>query len=367
MKQRQKYILYAAIPVVLAGSIIGYNKLFNKPEINEEPTSRPAGQGNRGGGGGGRALPVSVYIAEYMTSDEGKLAIGTLTPNERVDVVSELSGRVTEINFREGELVRKGTILVKLNDDELVAQLVKAEYQYKLIEQRLERQKILLERDAVSREDYDKVLTEFNVLKQDIEQLKIRIEKMKVRAPFDGMIGFRDVSLGAFLQPNTKISTLVDVANLKLEFAIPEKYINDVKSGSSVSFTVEGTGKTFSARVYAVDPQVEVKTRTLMLRARYTNTGLMLKPGMSAKVSFSTTAGANNIYVPNQAVVPDVKGRSVWVMKGGKAELVQVQSGTRTADMLEILGGLERGDTIITTGLMQLRPGIQVSPQTIMN
>lgn len=104
-----------------------------------------------------------------------------------------------------------------------------------------------------------------------------------------------------------------------------------------------------------------------MLRARYTNTGLMLKPGMSAKVSFSTTAGANNIYVPNQAVVPDVKGRSVWVMKGGKAELVQVQSGTRTADMLEILGGLERGDTIITTGLMQLRPGIQVSPQTIMN
>ena len=365
MKQRQKYILYAAIPVVLAASVIGYNKLFNKPVINEESTSRPGGQGNKGGGG--RALPVSVYIAKYMTSDEGRLAIGTLTPNERVDVVSELSGMVTEINFREGELVRKGTVLVKLNDDELVSQLVKAEYQYKLIEQRLERQKILLERDAVSREDYDKVLTEFNVLKQDIEQLKIRIEKMKVRAPFDGVIGFRDVSLGAFLQPNTKISTLVDIASLKLEFAIPEKYINDVKSGSSVSFTVEGSGKTFSAKVYAVDPQVEVKTRTLMLRARYANSGLMLKPGMSAKVSFSTTEGANNIYVPNQAVVPDVKGRSVWVLRGGKAELVQVQSGTRTADMLEILGGIERGDTIITTGLMQLRTGIQVSPQSTMN
>ncbi|MDD2491975.1 MAG: efflux RND transporter periplasmic adaptor subunit [Bacteroidales bacterium] len=366
MKQRQKYILYAAIPVVLALSIIGYNKIFNKPVINEEIlTSQSAGK-NRAAGEG-RALPVSVYIAEYMTADEGRLAIGSLTPNERVDVVSELSGRVIEINFREGELVRRGDILVRLNDDELVAQFVKAEYQYKLIEQRLERQKILLERDAVSREDYDKVLTEFNVLKQDIEQLKIRIEKMKVRAPFDGVIGFRDVSLGAFLQPNTRISTLVDVANLKLEFAIPEKYINDVKSGSSVTFTVEGTSKIFSAKVYAVDPQVDIKTRTLMLRARYVNTGMLLKPGMSAKVSFSTSEGESNIYVPNQAVVPDVKGRSVWVLKNGRAELVQVQSGTRTADMLEILGGLQKGDTVITTGLMQLRPGIQVSPQTIMN
>ncbi|OJV20696.1 MAG: hypothetical protein BGO30_05055 [Bacteroidetes bacterium 41-46] len=366
MKQRQKYTLYAAIPAVLALSLIGYNKIFNKPVINEGGASTQTPQGNRGGGSG-RVLPVSVFIAEYMTADEGRLAIGTLTPNERVDVVSELSGRVTEINFREGELVKRGDILVRLNDDELVAQLVRAEYQYKLIEQRLERQKILLERDAVSREDYDKVLTEFNVLKQDIEQLKIRIEKMKVRAPFDGVVGFRDVSLGAFLQPNTKISTLVDVANLKLEFAIPEKYINDIKSGSSVTFTVEGTSSVFRASVYAIDPQVDIKTRTLMLRARYINSGMRLKPGMSAKVSFSTSEGANNIYVPNQAVVPDVKGRSVWVLRGGKAELVQVQSGTRTADMLEILGGLQRGDTVITTGLMQLRPGIQVSPQSIMN
>lgn len=366
MKQRQKYILYAAIPAVLVLSIIGYNKLFNKPVINDNPDAQGKGTAKKDGGGGGRALPVSVFIAENMTTDEGRLAIGTLTANEKVDIVSEQSGRVTQINFQEGQILKRDDILVRLNDDELVVQLVKAEFQSKLLEQRLERQKILLEKDAVSREDYDKVLTEYNVLKQDIEQLKIRIEKMKVRAPFDGVIGFRDVSLGAFLQPNTRISTLVDIANLKIEFAIPEKYINDIKAGSQVSFTVEGTAKRFNARVYAIDPQVDVKTRTVMIRARYANTGMLLKPGMSAKISFSTTEGVHNIYVPNQAVVPDVKGRSVWVMKNGKAVLVPVQTGTRTADMLEILGGIERGDTIITTGIMQLRPGIPVSPQSIM-
>lgn len=364
MKNRQKYILYAAIPAVLVLSVYGYNKIFNKSQLDESG-SAPAGARSeeRRGGGGGRSLPVSVHIANYMSGEEGRLAIGTLVANEKIDVVSELSGRVTEINFKEGELVRKGKILLKLNDDELVSQLVKAEYQNTLLEQRLGRQKILLEKDAVSREDYDKVLTEYNVLRQDIEQLKIRIEKMKVRAPFDGVIGFRNISLGAFLQPNSKISTLVDIASLKLEFSIPEKYINDVKPGNKVVFTVEGMSNKFNAQIYAIEPEIDLKTRTSMLRAKYVNSGMRLKPGMSAKVAYSMTQGAESIYVPNQSVVPDVKGRSVWVVKEGKAALVPVQTGSRTADMLEILSGIEAGDTVITTGLMQLREGIQVSPQ----
>ena len=366
MKKKHKIFLYVSIPVVVIASVLIYNTLTNKPNLNAE-NSAPAksGPGGQRSGGAGKSLPVSVYIAEFMSREDGRMTMGTLMANERVDVVSELSGRVTAINFREGQFVRKGEILIRLNDDELLTQLTKAEYQYTLLGQRLGRQKILLEKDAVSREEYDGVLTEYNVLKQDIEQLRIKIEKMKIRAPFDGVLGFREISTGAFLQPGSKISTLVDVASLKLEFSIPEKYINDIKSGENVIFTIEGMSNKFSAKIYAIDPEVELKTRTVMLRALYKNSSFKLKPGMSAKVTVNSANGAQNIYVPNQSVVPDVKGRSVWMLKEGKATLVPVQTGTRTADMLEVLSGIERGDTIITTGLMQLREGISVTPTNI--
>ncbi len=365
MKKSQKILLYISIPALLAVSLIVYNTVIRKSDIESagpQGSSPAPSDSQRGGQGGGRSLPVSVYIAEKMEREDGSVRIGNLVARERVELVSELSGRVTQINFREGQHVKRGDILVKLNDDELQVQLRRAEYQYTLLEQRLERQRILLEKDAVSREDYDKVLTEYNVLKQDIEQLKIRIEKMLVRAPFDGVVGFRDISLGAFLQPNSKISTLVDIATLIVEVAIPEKYISDRLLGNDIVFNVEGMSRDFRANVYAIDPQIDVRTRTIMIRARYDNRSSMLRPGMSARVSLNTGAGEKNLYVPNQAVVPDVRGRSVWVMKGSKATLVPVQTGNRTVDMLEILSGIQPGDTIITTGLMQLREGLTVMP-----
>ncbi len=367
MKMTQKILLYISIPVLLVLSFFIYNSLFRRPQINNTGSqgeslslSQPQNQGGRAGGA--RNLPVSVYIAEEMAREDGSMRIGNLVANERVDIVSELSGRVTEINFREGQSVKKGDILIKLNDDELLVQLTKAEYQYLLLEQRLGRQRILLEKDAVSREDFDKVLTEYNVLKQDIEQLKIRIEKMKVRAPFDGIVGFRDISLGAFLQPNSKITNLVDIANLIVEVAIPEKYVNDRLAGSELVFNVEGSSNDYKARIYAVDPQIDIRTRTIIIRARYNNRSGQLRPGMSARVTLNTGGGAMNVYVPNQAVVPDVKGRSVWLMRSGKATLISVMTGSRTADMLEVLSGIEKGDTVITTGLMQLREGVSVTP-----
>lgn len=288
------------------------------------------------------------------------MRLGTLVANEKVQVMSELSGRVTAVNFDEGQFIRKGTVLVKLNDDELLTQLSRAEYQYTLLEQRLERQKVLLEKDAVSREDYDKVQTEFNVLKQDIAELNIRIGKMKIKAPFDGVIGFRQVSEGAFLQPGSKIADLVDVAKLKLEFSIPEKYIGSRLVGTKADFTVEGVSRTFQASIYAMDPQIDVATRTILLRALYDNKGGLLKPGMSARVSIRTGSDQRSLFVPSQAVVPDVNGRFVWLLKGGKAFRSNVQAGNRTTDKLEITAGVEEGDTLITTGIMQLKEGMPV-------
>lgn len=363
MKKSQKYLLYLSIPALFALAFFAYNSFIKDKEVatigqNKSKSAAPSVRQ-------AKSLPASVHIAELMAREDGFLRIGNLVANERVEMVNEQAGRVISINFQEGQFVKKGQLLIKLNDDELQVQLRKAEYQHALLQERLERQRILLEKDAVSREDYDKVLTEFNVLKQDIEQLKIRIDKMHVTAPFDGVVGFRDVSLGAFLQINSKITTLVDIANLIVEVAIPEKYVMDKLSGATVIFNVEGMVNNFSATIYAVDPQVDVNTRTIMVRARYKNSNNLLRPGMSAKVMLKTGAQDINVYVPNQAVVPVVNGRSVWVLKNGKAKFVPVQTGNRTADMLEILSGIERGDTVITTGLMQLREGIAVTPVNI--
>lgn len=363
MKKIEKYLLYISIPVIFILAFFIYNSLFKEKEAILADTKKS--QASPQLGRRARVLPVSVHIAELMAREDGFLRIGNLVANEKVDIVSEQSGRVVSINFKEGQFVKKGTVLVKLNDDELQVQLKKAQYQHTLLEERLERQRILLEKDAVSREDYDKVLTEFNVLKQDIEQLKIRIEKMHIIAPFNGVVGFRDVSLGAFLQPDYKITTLVDVAKLIVEVAIPEKYVLDKLYGETINFTVEGMIDNFSAVIYAIDPQIDVNTRTIMVRARYNNSNNLLRPGMSAKVMLNTGSKDFNVYVPNQAVVPDVNGRSVWLYKSGKATFVPVQTGNRTADMLEILSGVEEGDTIITTGLMQLREGISVSASNL--
>ncbi len=365
MKAAHKYILYLSIPLLLIIAFIFYKSFIIKGEGShiKEGDAKKEKSGRRGGGS--KSLPVSVFIAVFHHSEEGLMSPGTLVSNDKVEMASELSGRVISINFKEGQFVRKGSVLVKLNDDELQSQLTRAKYQYTLLEQKLERQKILLDKEAVSREEYDQVSTEFNLLKQDIEQLEIKIAKMKIKAPFDGVIGFRNISLGALLLPNSKVATIVDLANLVLEFSIPEKYISNQLLGSKVSFTVGGMSRIFSAVIYAIDPEIDLKTRSIMLRARYNNRDGALRPGMFAKVSMNANKKVDNIYLPNESIVSNVKGRSVWIVKNGNAEMKDVITGTRTVDMMEILSGVDKGDTIITSGLMQLREGMSVIPTNI--
>ncbi len=380
MKTFQKYFTYLIIVLVTVVAVYLYNSVTNKPKINEENSEKVGRDGGnksgkdgaagdkkdnksqRGQGGGGRVLPVSFYIADYEKNNGGLLGLGSLVAKERVDLVSEVSGRVIDIRFKEGEFVRRGTVLVKLNDDELQTQLKRAQYQYGLLKEKLERQKILLNKDAVSREDFDQVQTEYNVLSQDIEQLKSKIDKCEVKAPFDGMLGFRNVSLGAYLVPNSKITTLVDIKNLVIEFSIPEKYATKKLIGSIAKFTVQGSTKEYSARVYAIDPELDVKTRSIMFRAAYTNSDGLLRPGMSAKVSLATGQSSSSIYVPNEALISDISGKLIWIIREGKAKSIIVKTGVRTIDKIEILDGINQGDSVITTGLMQVRPGSPVKP-----
>lgn len=356
MRKWIRFSLYACIPL-LFGVAVWIYKQQNQPEMNA-PITSPLQQNTRQGAKG--ALPITVYLADRGVVKDGIRVTGSLLANEVVNIASELAGKVEQINFTEGEFVSRGKILVKLNDEDLQAQLARAEYQMKLTQEKLQRQKILLEKEAVSREDYDQVQTEFNVLKQDIAQIKIKIDRTEIKAPFNGIIGFRDISLGAYLQPGSKIATLVDIARLKLEFSISEKYATNSLIGKEAEFTVEGVSRPFKASIYAVDPSLDVKTRTILLRALFNNADHLLKPGMSAKVLFSSSKNTESILIPNEAIVQNAKGRTVWVKREGKAVSVPVEIGTRSEDRIEIRQGLNPGDSIIITGLMQLRENLPV-------
>lgn len=379
MKKGTKIALWVSIPLILAAWFGGPRLgLWGDRDLKKDASAATAPaqgqaaggrqsqgqaqtQGRAGGGApGGGQLPVNGTVAKpsYLTS--GIRSAGSLLANEEVDIVSKVPGKVTGVFFREGSRVKKGDLLVKIYDEDLQAQLRRSEIQEKLLAEKLERQRVLLEKDAVSRESFDQLQTDYNVILADMNLLKVRIAETEVRAPFDGVIGFRYVSEGSYVQPSVKIAHLIDPSTLKLQFAISEKYISEDLMGKRISFETEGYGDEFFATVYAIDYRIDETTRTIGLRARYNNRDGRLVPGMFASLTLITDEKQNAIQVPTESIVPEMNEKKIWVVKNGRAILVPVVTGTRTATMIEVLSGLSAGDTVLTTGLMQLRDNMPV-------
>ena len=355
--------LFIAIVVVVL-VIIFVPRWLKTTSDEGAPVAPKTNSGNRGGGG---ALPVNVYIAASSDLINGIRTVGTLIANEEVDLTSETAGKVVSIYFKEGSHIKKGTLLAKIYAEDIAAQLERAEQQIKLLAEQVERQRILLSKDAVSRESFDKVQTDYNMTAADISLYKARIEKTEIRAAFDGIVGFRYVSEGGFVQPGTKVARMVDNSVLKVEFSISEKYLPLQLMGREVAFQIDGFSQIFKAKVYAVEPKVDPKTRTIALRAHYDNRNELLIPGMFARVTLITSQSNSAIQIPSEAIVPEMDGKSVWVVRNGKAVATKVETGVRDASMVEVTSGLALGDSVITTGLMQLRPNAPVSVQSIVH
>jgi membrane fusion protein (multidrug efflux system) len=369
MKKSVKIALWVSIPVILAIAFAGprlglfgdRNPAPDKTETPGPSKSQLPGQGQRPGGSqGGITLPVNAIIARPSYLTNGIRSAGTLLANEEIDIVSKVPGKVTGVFFREGSRVKKGDLLVKIYDEDLQAQLSRSEIQEKLLAEKLERQRVLLAKDAVSREAFDQLQTDYNMILADMNLLKVRIAETEVRAPFDGVIGFRYVSEGSYVQPSVKIAHLTDPSILKLEFAISEKYISEDLMGKKISFETEGYSDEFFATVYAVDYRIDEATRTIGLRARYNNSDGRLVPGMFATLTLITDEKQNALQVPTEAIVPEMNEKKIWVSRNGRATLIPIVTGARTASMVEVIAGLSAGDTILTTGLMQLRENMPV-------
>ncbi len=309
---------------------------------------------------GQKAIVVNGILLQPGTLEDHIQVTGTILANEEVDIRSEISGRVTSINFQEDSRVRKGDLLVRINDSELQAQLKKLGLEKKLAEDDVFRKTKLLEMNAVSKEEYDQSTNQLGIIEAEIELVSSQIDKSVIVAPFGGKLGLRMISPGAYVSPSTLITHLQDIDPVRIEFSVQEKYLGKVNKGTDISFSVQATDSTFKGKVYAVDPRIDPATRTFTARAYCSNEDFLLVPGAFARVEVYFDQIPDALLVPSESILPDIKGEKVFVQKNGRVKVAYIKSGVRTDRDVEILNGLQAGDTVITTGLLQMRENMPV-------
>jgi membrane fusion protein, multidrug efflux system len=357
MNKTTKRIIYIGIALLVIALIAIPKMDFLKAE--EKKSTAPSAQASQ------RGIPVRTVVAREEVLDNVVVANGTIFANEEVIIASEMAGRVTKINFKEGDKVKKGTVLVRINDDEMRAQLQRLEYQRQLYQQSEDRQRRLLAREAISQQEYDVALTQLNTSVAEIENLKAQLNKSIIRAPFDGTIGLRYISEGSFIPVNTRIANLVNTHPAKLDISIPGRYSQSVRIGDKIRFVMEGSSKDHVATIYAIEPTIDPTTRTLQIRAITPNETDELMPGAFVTAELVLKQTEKAILIPTEAVVPELNGHIVYIHKNGKAQPQPVEIGTRNPQNIEIRQGLQPGDTVITTGILQMRPGISVRIESV--
>ncbi len=305
-------------------------------------------------------LQVSAYVVGPTALVDRIFTTGTVRANESVDLVSEASGKLTNILVREGTAVEAGALLLKINDADLQAQRERAVYRLRLAEEREKRQRQILDKGGISQEAYDEVLNEVNVLRAEINVIDAQIEKTEIRAPFSGVVGLRYVSEGSFISPQTRIATLQSLDPIKIDFTVPERYSGRLRPGDDITFRVQGVDRTYRGRIYAVEPNISENTRSVQLRAQTGNSDRTLVPGAFAEVEVSLGTEEEALTVPAIAVVPQLSGASVFALNGGRVEQRPVTTGMRTDSVVQVLTGISSGDTVLTSGLQQVRPGLPV-------
>ncbi|PWB72009.1 efflux transporter periplasmic adaptor subunit [candidate division GN15 bacterium] len=323
-------------------------------------------QPNRGGGSR-NLISVEAVLVKPQLLLNTIFTTGTLLANEEVQLHPEISGRVTGVYFQEGKHVRKGELLLKINDTELKAQLRRKQVEEKQASDEEGRRRKLFEIKAISQEEYDKSLNALHMIQAEREAIESQLAETEIRAPFDGIIGLRHVSEGGYVTPSVLIASLQDTDPMKVEFAVPEKYARLLKSGTEVAVRVGESKDARTGKVYAVESMIDPETRTITGRATTPNSDGGLVPGAFAKVEITLERVPDAIVVPSEAVIPDLAGETVFICKNGKAVTMRVTSGIRTETGIQITEGLSPNDTLIVTGILQLTDGKGVQVKTLGN
>jgi membrane fusion protein (multidrug efflux system) len=351
LKKNIKFISIGALILIIAGFIIIPKILTTK---EKSPTNNP--QSNQQN----QAITADAYIVNEQVLDNEIKTVGTIKANEEVELKSEVSRKIVGIYFKEGSYVSRGKVLFKLDASDLIAQLRKQQVDEQLAINQRDREKMLIDKGLTPEETYETIEANLSRIRADMEITRVNISKTNITAPFSGIIGLRNVSVGAYVSPSVVLASIQDVSKIKIDFSIPEKYGPLFKVGQELDFIVEGIPGNFKASVYAYEPKVENNTRTLVLRAICLNPGKKLLPGNFANVSLKLSTQNNAILIPTEALVPKLKGQSVILYKNGIAKFVDVEIGERTEDKIQITLGINSGDTILTNNILRVKPEMKV-------
>ena len=313
-----------------------------------------------GPGGNRPPAKVDAYIVTPKVLSQDIEMPGSLIPAEETELHPEVSGRVTGIYFTEGSNVSQGSVLVKLYDGDLQAQLSKLKVQLKVAEQTTARYEALLKINGVSQQEYETYKLSVNNIQADMSIIQTSIARTQLRAPFSGRLGLRNISMGAYITPATTISTLRKINQLKLEFTVPEKYGSGMKIGNKVEFGIESNEKVYSAKIIATENNISEDTRSLRIRAIVDKPDAKLIAGSFAKVKIELGQNDAALMIPSQAVIPKARNKEVILYRDGMATTATVTTGIRDSAMVEITSGLKTGDTVIITGLLTTKPGSKI-------
>ncbi len=352
---KTKYLVYALL-VIGTIAFISYRIIYNQQQnaVGERKSSPTI-------------AVISGMIATPENFADNLSLSGTLEANEQVEIRSEIMGVVEHINFEEGANVSKGQLLLKVNDMEMRAQLSQVQTAQQLAAENERRAKLLLEKQAISQEEYDIASADFKSAKAQSQLISAQLAKATIRAPFSGTIGLRYISEGTYVTPTTPIASLVNTQKLKITFSIPEKYASRMKLNSEISFTTSGSKEAYTAKIYAIEPQVDIATRTLKMRAIADNPEGKLYPGTFANVIFPLETVDDALLVPTESLIPIQNGKMIFISKGGKAKQVEVETGSRTDSLVRVISGIKAGDTILTSGVMSLKDGVPVKVKLAKN
>jgi len=345
------------IAVVIVALVVGKLFIYSKPASNKIGGGKESGKAAKPGGS---AVPVNVFVVGRESIENQIFASGTVLPNEEVMLMAEISGRLIKLNIQEGAYVQKGQLIAKINDRELKAQLQKVGFNQELAQKVEARQKKLLNVEAINLEEYDVTTNNIRVLDAEKEVIQSQLEKTEIRAPFSGKIGLKNISEGAYLAPGTPVASIVQSNPVKIDFAVPEKYAPNIRNGNFVKFNLDGDPSTYNAKIIAIDPKVDETLRTLRVRAVAQNPAGRFVPGMFVKIMANLDANKAAMMVPTEAIVPVLKGKKVFIVKNGKAQELMVTTGVRTDKRIQIIDGLQPGDSLITSGIIAIKANTAV-------
>ena len=324
-------------------------------------SSSAANDSQKPGGAVSDRLPVDVKVVEAEFLEEKEIVAGSLVPNREVVVMSEVPKKIVSVFFKDGSIVSRGQVLYKMDDADIRARINQLGADLSLARINERRMHELLKTETVRQEEYDVAFAKLKTLEASRDLLYVELSKTSIRAPFSGRIGISKVQVGAFVSPGIELVNIQEQGSVKVQFSLSEKYLPVIRTGAKIQFSTELDKTLHTATVVATEPGVDLESRNVTVQAIANNSSGVLKPGMSVKVNFNTNSSDHKAFlVPSQALIPNGKGYSVFVVKQGAAKMMTVNISNRNEDEATISSGLSDGDTVMISNILRAMDGTPV-------